>query len=330
MAAHLTEKENYMRTISGEIPEYVPTFRLMEWLFRPAALTPPPNSGDYTDLFGVEYVTEATAGNGALPRPGVFILDDIRNWRDVIKRPAILDEINWEKMAKKDMDERDPGLLRSGSGNLSRGFFQALVAFMGFTNGLIACIEEPDEVKELMNFLLELSLEVGEKYIRYYKPDIYWGADDIAHELAPFVSKDVFLDIFEPVWRAELKQYTDVGIPGQHHNCGKFESFIPYIVDMGYSAWDPAQDSNDILGIKAKYGRKLTICTGMRGGGFASWPQTTEEQIRAEVRRVMDLYAPGGAYCFMGGVLGAFGDEEIAKRNGWIQDEYEKNKFNYY
>jgi hypothetical protein len=44
----------------------------------------------------------------------------------------------------------------------------------------------------------------------------------------------------------------------------------------------------------------------------------------------MDLYAPGGAYCFTGNVLGPPGDEETVKRNGWIQDEYEKNKFNYY
>ena len=330
MATHLTEKENYLRTINGEDPEYVPVHRMMEWGCWVSALTPPFGSGGtFKSFFGVEYVSEASANNAPIPKPGVFILDDIRKWRDVIKRPPIFDEIDWEKSAKKDLDGRDPDLLKFG-GNTTLGYFQALVSFMGFTNGLIACIEEPEEVKDLMNFLLDMNLEFGEKYRKYYKPDVYYGADDIAHELAPFVSEDVFLDIFEPVWRAEAAPYKEAGLPAQHHNCGKFELFVPHIVDMGYNAWDPAQFSNDLMGIKAKYDRKLTICTGVQGNGFCSWPETTEEEIRAEVRRVMDLYAPGGAYCFSGRILGPFGDENTAKRNAWIEDEYEKNKFNYY
>ena len=331
MAAHLSEKDNYLRTISGETPEYVSTYRMMEWACWVSALMPPFSEGKgFTTIFGVEHVIEGSANNAPIPKPGVFILDDIRKWRDVIKRPPVLDEIDWEKVAKKDLDARDPGMLKVGSGNITLGYFQALVSFMGFTNGLIACLEEPEEVKALMNFLLEMNLEVGEKYLKYYKPDVFSGADDIAHERSPFISEEVFLDIFEPVWRAELKPYKEAGLLAQHHNCGKFELFVPYIVDMGYNSWDPAQFSNDLLSIKAKYGRKLTICTGVQSNGFCSWPETTEEQIRAEVRRTMDMYAPGGGFCFMGHILGPFGDKETAKRNEWIQDEYEKNKYKYY
>ena len=331
MGLHLSEKENYLRTVSGEMPEYVPTFRMIEWMCGPSALRPPiGQGGGFTNLFGVEYVSEYTANNAALPKPGVFILDDIRKWRDVIKRPPLLDEIDWEAMAKKDLDERNPAKPKIGGGNFTFGYFQALVSYMGFTEGLIACIEEPEEVKALLHFLLELNVEAGKKFLHYYKPDVYYGADDIAHELSPFVSEEVFLDIFEPVWRAELAPFKEAGLPAQHHNCGRFEPFVPYIVDMGYNSWDPAQFSNDLVGIKEKYGRRLTLCTGVQSNGFCSWPETTEEEVRAEVRRVMDLFAPGGGYCFTGHILGAPGDEATAERNGWIQDEYEKNKFKYY
>jgi len=331
MAAHLSEKENYLRTITGGTPEYVPYYRMMEWMCGCSALRSQiQEDGSYTSHYGVEFVAEITANNAALPKPGSFILEDIRKWRDVIKRPAIIDEIDWPAVSKKDLDARDPNLVKSGGGGISFGYFQALVSFMGFTNGLIACLEEPEEVKALLNFLLEINLEIGKKYLYYYKPDVYSGADDIAHERAPFVSEAVFLDIFEPMWRANIAPFKEAGLPAQHHNCGKFEAFVPYIVDMGFNSWDPAQFSNDLLAIKAQYGRKLTICTGIQGNGFCSYPQTTEEEIRAEVRRVMDLYAPGGAFCFQGNILGPKGDEETARRNAWIQDEYEKNKFNYY
>ena len=335
MASHLSEKENLLRTINGETPEFVPSARtLMRGQIMCSALTHPTGAmqedGVIRNLFGVTFVSEETAGGGNIPKPGEFILDDIRKWRDVIKRPAILDDIDWEKLAKKDLENRDPEALLVVEGGISMGYFQALVSYMGFTNGLIACIEEPEEVKDLLHFLLEINLETGKNYIEYYKPEMFHGLDDIAHERSPFVSEEVYLDIFEPVWRAEVAQFKEAGLLAHHHNCGHFEPFVPFIVDMGYNVWSPVQDSNDLVGIRERTGGKLTLCGGVSGNGFCSWPETTEEQVRAEVRRVLDLYAPGGSFCFSGGILGRVGDEKTAERNGWIQDEYEKNKFNYY
>ena len=329
--AHLSVKENYLRMMRGEIPEYVPRFSIM-WGIGVSALRPPrpPEQTSWKDMWGVTYVTERNANNGALPKPDEFILDDIRNWRDVIKRPAILDEIDWELSSKRDLDARNMELPVIGGGSLGNGYFQLMVSFLGFNNGLVACIEEPDEVKALLNFLLELNLETGKKFLEYYKPEVYSMGDDIAHERAPFVSNAVFEDIFEPMWRANVKLFKDEGLPANHHNCGYFEPLVKYIVDMGFNSWDPAQVSNDLVGIKATYGRKLAICGGFPSNGFVSWPETTEEQIRAEVRRVLDELAPGGGYSFGGAIMGAPGDPVTAERNAWIQDEYEKNKFKYY
>ena len=331
MAAHLTEKENYIRLMKGEIPEYVPTYWAGVWSREPSAFRPPVNpDGTYTNYFGVEYESVPIANNGALPKPGVFILEDIRKWRDIIKRPAILDQIDWPSLAKKDLENWDPTKPRLGSGCICHGYFQTLVAFMGFTNALIACIEEPEEVKDLMHFLLEMNLETGKKYLEYYKPDVASFGDDIAHERSTFVSLDVFLDIFEPMWRATIKPFKEAGLPAQHHNCGKFTAFVPYIVDMGFNAWEPVQTVNDILGIKKEYGRKLALGTGVHSASVLSWPEITEERIRAEVRRVMDLYAPGGGYEFLGNLMGQPGDPVVGERNAWIRDEYEKNKYKYY
>jgi hypothetical protein len=58
--------------------------------------------------------------------------------------------------------------------------------------------------------------------------------------------------------------------------------------------------------------------------GLCSYPETTEEQIRAEVRRVIETYAPGGAYAFCGIILGHAEDAETNRRNEWIADEYQK------
>ncbi|MCL1848397.1 MAG: hypothetical protein FWF83_01820 [Clostridiales bacterium] len=317
--------------INGQIPEYVPYYEAGKWSCGVSALRPAPSpDGSYVNHFGVEYVGVEVVGGASLPKPGVFILEDIRKWRDVIKRPAIVDQIDWAATAKKDLENRDPELLRIGSGCLVGGYFQPLVSYMGFENALIACLEEPDEVKALLDFLLQINLELIPKYLHYYKPDIFSFGDDIAHERSTFISEDVFQDIFEPVWRATVAPAKEAGLPAHHHNCGKFEAFVPYIVDMGFNAWEPAQSANDVMGIKQKYAGKFAVETGVFTREIQALPEATEESIRAEVRRFMDLYAPGGGYAFIGSVSGPPGDELTAQRNKWLRDEYEQNKFKYY
>ena len=133
MAAHLTEKENLLRTIRGETPEFVPSARtLMQGQKMCSALPHPTGTltedGTLKNIFGVTFVSEATAGGGNIPKPGDFMIDDIRKWRDIIKRPAILVEIDWEQLAKKDLENLDPETLLVVEGGVSMGYFQALMS----------------------------------------------------------------------------------------------------------------------------------------------------------------------------------------------------------
>ena len=321
--ARLSEHENYMLMLKGEIPEYVPRSGAWNVSFR--GLAPGPGGTEnFTDPFGVPYVVSSHANNGALPAPDIFILDDVRKWRDIIKRPAILDEYDFEGVAKTVLEDRDPELPRFSSGSIGNGYFQMLVAFMGFNNGLIACLEEPDEVKALLNFILSINLEIGAKAISLFKPHAYSMGDDIAHERAPFVSEEVFVDIFEPVWRATVKPWKEAGCYAQHHNCGDFTMFVKYIVDMGFNAWNPAEPCSDLVGIKKEFGRRIAIVGGFDGNGMVCWPQTTEEEVRAYVRQQVDLLAPGGGYAFGGGIMG------MPERAEWVNDEFEKIRYSYY
>ncbi|MCL2137327.1 MAG: hypothetical protein FWH40_07405 [Coriobacteriia bacterium] len=332
MAAHLSIRENYLRMITGEIPEYIPGMDGFMSGFGCSALrraAPEPGVLEFKDMFGVPYKIEPASG--AIPEPNNFILEDITKWRDIIKRPAILDEVDWELTSKKDLDAFDPEALRYGSASVGNGYFMILTYFMGFDNALIACAEEPDEVKALLNFILELNNELAKKFIYWYKPDMMGMGDDIAHELAPFVSEEMFLDIFEPMWRQQVAVWKEADLPAEHHNCGAFAPFVPYIVDMGFNGWNPAQPThNDLPGIKARFGRKLAMVGCFESNGWVTWPETTEEEIRAEVRRTCDLLAPDGGFAFSGFVMGLPDNPVSNERNGWIRDEFEKIRYSYY
>ena len=321
----LSMKENFMRALSGEVPEYVPTYSVF-WGVRPSILSGSRTGGEGTDIYGVEWTSEGSAVAAALPKPGVFLLDDIRKWRDVIKYPDFTG-VDFDALAKKDLENRDPELPRGG-GTATGGFFQALNNFMGFNEGLMACFEETEEVKALVNYLCDNFLTIADQFLDSYKPDYVSFGDDIAHELHPFISVEMFHDIFEPVWRRYIKHFKDRGYLAMHHNCGRIEDFLPDVVDMGFNGWDPAQVSNDLVGIKAKFGNKFMICGGFDSRPFLPFLEATEEQVRGAVKKVLDELAPGGGYAFFGGAGGQ--DPVAVQRSEWIQDEFQKLRYTYY
>ena len=332
----LTERENFVRTLRGEIPEYIPAFNLMYGtFFKPSCYIEgrgPDNSG--IDLFGVEWVVEGSSIQGALPKPGTFILDDIRNWRDVIKAPDFTG-LDWEAMAKKDKENWNPDTpFGGGTASCAQGFFQAMMSFMGFTEGLAACHTDPDEVKALMDYMCDWAVVNAKLFIKYYEPDFCSYPDDIAHERMPFVSVEMFRDLFAPTWKRYIDVFKEAGLPVEHHDCGFCEPLLDDFVEIGINAWDPIQNSNDVFAIKEKFGNKLALCMGFNfptawyGGGV------TEEEVRALVKETLDKLAPGGGLLMMVPPAPPPGapqpDNPMTRLFGWVRDEFDKLKFSYY
>jgi uroporphyrinogen-III decarboxylase len=312
-------KDNFMRVMRGEMPEYVPRYRM--WGVRPAPLAAgkPGPDGKYKDVFGVEYTM--VPGTGPIQTPNKYLFEDITKWRDYVKLPD-LSGIDWAAEGKKAKDGWNPEL-PMGSG-YTQGFFQIFYSMMGFENALIACAEEPEEIKAALDYITDFYVKVAKEIVAHYKPDFGTIGDDIAHYRGTFVSLEMYRELFRPYWQRYINVFKEADIPVLLHDCGHNMILVDDFVEIGINAWEPAEEVNDLLAIKKKYGRKLALFGGFRQNGIVSYPDTTEEQIRAEVRKSVDQYAPGGGYGLCGIVLGAADDPEVTKRNAWIADEYQK------
>jgi hypothetical protein len=328
MSAHLTEKENYMRIMRGEMPEWVPlyNFGAPDPEGRPVTqkkcfslplcqqmMTPEPAK----DIWGVTYVA---ADGGKLPAPGDFILDDICNWRDVVKAPDTSDW-DWEQVAKKDLEfwkvDRENTALCYVT---TTGLFQNLMALMGFTEGLCALAEEPEESKALAEYVGGFYIDYTAHIIDYIKPDIIGITDDICSFRSPFLSLNTYREIYEDIYIKLAKLAVDRNIPIDMHCCGRCEDFIDDWLAFGVKAWQPAQTSNNLLAIKEKYGNKLAICGGYDMTPELADPDCPRELVEASAKETIDRLAPGGAYSFCGSFLGAPGDEKVAQKNKWLND----------
>lgn len=336
----LTEKQNYLMMLSGEVPEWVPqyTFGPTPEDKRPCAthmLEPPiivqhRINGGGKDVWGVNYVATYETGNALIPEPNNFILKDIRKWRDVIKAPS-LDGVDWETMVKKDIERS--GIDRTQTAlamNLHMGYFQHLMAFMGFSEGLMAMFEEPDEVKELLNYICDFYIEVALQTIDYYKPDILTFMDDTAAWANPFISPEMYEEFLVPCHDRWAKIGRDRGLFMTMHNCGKCEGILDLLVKMGIHMWEPAQTCNDLKAVKAKYGNKLAIGGGWDARDNLLSPDVTDEEIYASVDKTFDMLAPGGGFAWCGGFLGPIDDQEIKRKNAVLHKYVDEKCKNYY
>jgi len=338
--AMLTEKQNFMKVINGETPEWVPRY----YMGKDPHATYPQQCGSMSpsfymkdrtpqggfDIWGVEFITTEETGWQALPKPNQFILDDIRKWRDVIKVPDI-SGIDWEAMAKKDIATMgaNPDDVAVIIGT-HVGYFQHLMNFMGFNNGLVAMYEEPEEVLALFEYLSDFFVEMATKTLEYYPADILTITDDTATATNPFISPQMYRDMVKPYAARLGKLAMDRGLPVMMHNCGRCEDSIDDWRDFGVKAWNPAQIVNDLDGIKQKYGNELVLVGCWDSQGPAGWPDAPEELVRQAVRDTIDRYATGGGFMFWGSVYGAIGDPAVDNKRKWMTDEYEKYRYTPY
>jgi uroporphyrinogen-III decarboxylase len=329
----LSNKENFLRLVRQEETDGIPVYNLWWALNSPSIYMKGRNpDGTGLDYFGVEWYLGEGIVPAALPKPGNFILPDITRWRDVIRVPDFITDVDWDVMASEQLANRNPDNPFGGTTAPSVGFFQALMSFMGFDEGLMALYEEPEEVRALMEYLTDWACEMARKFIDHYRPDFGFLADDIAHERNPFVSLEQFQEFFAPAWRRYYSVFLEAGLPVGNHNCGYFQPLLGELVDMGGSFWDPVQSSNDVAAIKAQFGKKIALCMGPEQ---RFWDEnTTEEQVRSEIIAFLDTAAPGGGFAISEG-LANFTPREgmpeaMVKRMTWITEEVQARRFGYY
>jgi hypothetical protein len=329
----ITPKENYLMMLRGEIPDYIPSFfePSVDMLNGPelAEFSMPvyaPNGPEWSP-WGVKYVGSPENNFGAIPEPGNFILKDITKWRDVIKNPSLKD-VDWEGRFQKVLEGKDR--TTKAIGIIGGDYFQTFMSFMGFTEGLLAMYEEPEEVYALLDYISEYSLEVTKAFLHYGKPDVFMLADDCAAARAPFFSRELYVSLIKPFHKKHADLCNEAGVLIERHDCGRSESFIDDWLDIGVRAWNPAQVMNDLPAIKKKYLGRLTLNGAWDNQGPISMPGTPDETLREALETYVDTFAPGGGFSFMAMATGNKEDERVIRKTALIRDYYDNHVRNYY
>ncbi len=323
----ITPKENYLMMLRGEIPEYLPSMfedragRFVEEFLTPATCP----DGPIVTSLGVTYVGSADLNNGAMPKPGEVVVKDITKWRDYLKLPD-LSGFDWEDYYTKKIRniDRTQKYIPVGGGD----YFLTLVSLLGFEEAMLALYEEPEEVKALLEYVSAFYIMIFKKQLQYIKPDTLGLMDDDSAFRMPFFSVETYREFFKPLHKRHTDLAQENGMLIERHDCGRCEQFIPDWLDLGICAWNPAQVTNDLVGIKKKYGNKLAICGGWNNLTYVDCYD--KEVLRQAMTEYVDTFAPGGGFTFAVSIAQKENDPRNAERNQFIKDFYYEYAHDYY
>lgn len=168
--------------------------------------------------------------------------------------------------------------------------------FMDTIENVDFCEALLDEtLKFWMDFHKGFMAEVGDLV------DVVMIGDDLAGQSGPLFSGEFYKKVVKPRQK-KLAQYIKSRTTAKiwYHTCGNCTPLIAELVDNGVDILNPVQisaEGMDAKGLKEKFGRDIVFW----GGGCDSQhilPFASAEEVKADVKKYIEIFKPGGGYVF--------------------------------
>lgn len=162
----------------------------------------------------------------------------------------------------------------------------------------------PERAHEFLDRLLALHLANLERFLGAVGPylDLILFGDDLGMQRGPQISPAMYREFFQPrqrqMWRRvkELAPHVRIML----HCCGGVRELLDGLIEAGLEAINPVQIScrgMEPAELKREFGARLTFW----GGGCDTreiMAHGSPAQVKDHVRRLLDLWRPGGGYVF--------------------------------
>ena len=209
---------------------------------------------------------------------------------------------DWGEMAKeaKALYETTDYLV---FGNFSGHIFAGGEILRGFETFLMDLVLRPAIAQCVMEMLTEHQIRRFDRYMQAVGPyiQVINISDDLGAQNGPLISPELYQRMVKP-YHARLFQHIKSKFPGHlfMHSDGSVAKLIPDLIDIGVEILNPVQytaGGMDLKDLKSRFGKDLTLW----GAGCDTQhvlPFGTPAQIKDEVRRNIELLAPGGGFVF--------------------------------
>jgi len=178
--------------------------------------------------------------------------------------------------------------------NFSFSLYERAWTLAGMESLLMAMVETPEFVHQLLDRLLEFNLRVIDRVCAFDIDAIMFG-DDWGQQHGLIMGPALWREFIKPRIR---QMYQAVKARGKYvfiHSCGKVQQLFPELLECGLDVFNPMQpEVMDVEQVKQTYGDRLSFYGGI--STQRTLPFGSVEQTRDEVRRRIDVLGLGGGY----------------------------------
>jgi len=153
-----------------------------------------------------------------------------------------------------------------------------------------------DYVEVLLDKVMQFPLEMGLQFIDL-GVDMVWLGDDIATQRNMMMSPAMWRQYFKPRYAKMFEAFkkSNPNIKLCYHSCGNLQDVVDDLVEIGLDVLNPIQPmAMEPSTFKKRFGDRITMYGAMDVQQIM--PFGKPEDIRAEVKRLIETCAPGGGF----------------------------------
>lgn len=172
--------------------------------------------------------------------------------------------------------------------------FHAAYGQMGLDQFALMLYDAPGEIGALIEYLNEGALAVCRAHAEHPISPFFFIGDDLAYKHKLMFSPGTLRQLFFPYLARMCAVLNAAGLKVIFHSDGDITEILPDLIECGVAGINPLETmaGMDIGFVKREYGRDLILVGGVDCSQCL--PLGTPEQIRREVRRVLEEGARGG------------------------------------
>ena len=151
----------------------------------------------------------------------------------------------------------------------------------------------------LIDRMQDVDLEVVQRSLAMVgnKVQIFCMGEDLGTQRGPIISPEAYRRVLKPRHKRFIDEAKRYGLLVMFHCCGASSWAFDDLADMGVDIIDtlqPEAASMDPAHLKRTYGHKLSFHGMMSTAGVLAFG--TAQQVRDEVKRILDIMMPGGGF----------------------------------
>jgi len=240
----------------------------------------PENSYTYSEEFYRPF-TDLTsiAEIEAYPWPKIeyFDFSTVKYFTDLYKNYAIISPRRWSPI------------------------FCQIADFMGFESAMMCLYTNPKIIEALVEKITDWNCIMWAHILDAVpgQIDICYVGDDPAGQQAMMIDPKLWRRFFKNAFARLFNLAKSRNVQVMFHICGNANAIIPDLIEIGMDILMPVQvaaQGMDPVILKREYGADISFFGGMDTQNVL--PNSTPEQVRAEVRRLIDIFGKDGGYIF--------------------------------